>query len=304
MRGRSRCRRRRSSRDVDRLRLGPVRVHRHRLDRSMTRVPGVQGRGRQFDLPRARRVLLRGIEGPDRRRALEDDPRRESIDRRRGLGLRDQAAPGRIDGASPVGLPAPTQPNATIATTRAVPKIHTRVIDAIRTIQPGGGLAIRFDLQVRRRELPRRDVDSAAEDRVEHRRRQPAGERVLLARVVRAEQRVRPDPRLGEMPEPRPRRDRVPQLPRTPGAPRPSRTGRARRRPAPTRAAPARGPGTARRCRAPRSSACWPAARSGRPPRCTRRSASARRRRAGSTADRPAPPRTAAPTGSPRSRRR
>ena len=133
-----------------------------------------------------------------------------------------------------------------------------------------------------------RDVDGAPDHRVEHRRRQPARERVLLARVVRAEQRVRPDPSLREMPEPRPRRAPRAPAPRTPGPPRPSRTGRGRRPPAPTRAAPARGPGTARRCRAPRSSACWPAARSGRPPRCTCPSASARRRRAGSRAGPPA----------------
>src|SRR3954447_22157286 len=49
--------------------------------------------------------------------------------------------------------------------------------------------------------------DRSADDLVEHVRGQPAGERVLLARVVGAEKDVRPDPHLGAMAEPRLRPD-------------------------------------------------------------------------------------------------
>ena len=52
------------------------------------------------------------------------------------------------------------------------------------------------------------------------------------------------------------------------------------------------------------SSACWPAARSGRRPRCTHRSGSGRRRRGATTAGRRGRPRGAPPTGSRPTRRR
>ena len=142
-------------------------------------------------------------------------------------------------------------------------------------------------------------IASAASHAAQHRRRQPARERVLLARVVRAEERVRPDrasapcPNRGSRPPPDGRsaasaRSAASQ----PNAPEGDDD------PDLGRAAPARAPGTARRCRAPRSSACWPAARIGRPPRCTRRSASGRRRRAATTAGRPGPRHGAPRTGS------
>ena len=112
--------------------------------------------------------------------------------------------------------------------------------------------------------------DSAPSDRVEHRRRQPARERVLLARVVGARAGVRPDRDLRAVPETRLRRRRrgpsaanarsAASHPNAPSATI-TRTG-----PSST---PSRGPGTARTCRVPRSSACWPAAHSGRRPRCT-----------------------------------
>ena len=54
-------------------------------------------------------------------------------------------------------------------------------------------------------------------------------------------------------------------------------------------AARSRGRGTARRRRARRSSACWPAARTGRPRRCTCRSASGRRPRGARPATTPGP---------------
>ena len=107
---------------------------------------------------------------------------------------------------------------------------------------------------------------------VEHRLRQRPGERVLLARVVRAEERdtARPRPRRrarsaacapsrypcggedaqGGVPAERPEGER----------------SRARRR-----AGASSRRGTARTRRAPRWSACCPVARSGRRPRCTRR---------------------------------
>ncbi len=48
-----------------------------------------------------------------------------------------------------------------------------------------------------------REGDGTGEDRLEHRRRQPSGERVLLARVIRTQQRAIADHDLRAMPEPR-----------------------------------------------------------------------------------------------------
>ena len=105
------------------------------------------------------------------------------------------------------------------------------------------------------------------EHRVEHRPREAAGVRVLLAHVVAAEQRPPADVAL-------PRRGRSAasgevsggRAPRTSRARRPRRTIRARRRRARRRARRAPGRGTARSCRAPAGVACCPAARTSRPP--------------------------------------
>ena len=139
------------------------------------------------------------------------------------------------------------------------------------------------------------ELDRSVEDRLEHRRRQPAREHVLLRSggTSRGACTARRAPPRGARTAAAARR-RVPQLRERPQRRVPAELRRARRPPAPTRAAPARGPGTARRRRARRASACWPAARSGRPPRCRCRSGSGRRRRAGSTADPPARPRCSA----------
>ena len=124
-----------------------------------------------------------------------------------------------------------------------------------------------------------------ARTRLEHRRRQPAGERVLLARVVRAEERVRPDARLRAVPEPRPR-------PRTSWPSAASARSAASQPNAPS-ATTTRTLGQQRELAHQErragvalldASACWPAARSGRRPRCRRRSASGRRRRAATSA--------------------
>ena len=60
-----------------------------------------------------------------------------------------------------------------------------------RNAPTGHLLEERTEERVALRPFDERQDDSASEDRVEHRRRQPAGERVLLARVVGAEQDVR-----------------------------------------------------------------------------------------------------------------
>ena len=110
---------------------------------------------------------------------------------------------------------------------------------------------------------------------------EPAGEGVLLAGVVAAEQRQPPPQRdLDAVPEPRPRpRHGDPAASRARSAPVPAE--RAERDDDPQRraAAPARGRATARRCRARRRSACSPAARSGRPRPSGCRPGAARRRR-------------------------
>ena len=108
-------------------------------------------------------------------------------------------------------------------------------------------------------------LEGTADRGVEHRLGQPAGEGVLLARVVAADQRPAAD--LG--PRRRGRSAAAGAAPRAerraaPAAPRPRRRSRARRRPARGRAARARAPGTAGRGRARRGSACCRAARSAR----------------------------------------
>ena len=141
-------------------------------------------------------------------------------------------------------------------------------------------------LPASRSRLSGRDFLGASNDRLEHRRREPARERVLLARVVRAEERV-----AGQRTPPHRARTAVAvgpggRAPPAPEARRPTRMRRAPPDPHLGQQRRARGPGTARTCRAPRSSACWPAARSGPPPRCTRRTASVRRRRTARAAGR------------------
>ena len=115
----------------------------------------------------------------------------------------------------------------------------------------------------------------------------PSRERVLLARVVRPEEHVRSDRRLGAVAEARLRADRMTEVGERPdrGVPAelPERDDHAAR----SSAARSRGPGTARRHRAPRSSACSPAGRSERPRRCRCRPGSGRRRLAWMPAGRP-----------------
>ena len=104
---------------------------------------------------------------------------------------------------------------------------------------------------------------------------QPAGERVLLAGVKAAEQREAATHRLGAVAEARPRPRRS-CAERSEDAQRgvPGERAEAHDHPRGARAARARGPGRAGRCRARPGSACWPAARSG-PRRATQQSRSA-----------------------------
>ena len=112
---------------------------------------------------------------------------------------------------------------------------------------------------------------------VEHRRREPAGERVLLARMERAEDRDPAARHFEAVREPRPTRRELDTGDRDRPQRRPRRlvTERAERddRRARGRAARTRGRDTACTCRAPPASACWRAARSGPRPRRTRRAA-------------------------------
>ena len=141
----------------------------------------------------------------------------------------------------------------------------------------------------------RRHVAGALEDGLEHRRREPAGERVLLARVVRADEGVRADPRPRRRGANRgfgrgvgwPRRGERRSAASQPMAPSATMTRRSRQQ---LDLAHEVRRGTSP---APRSSACSPAARSGRRRRCRRRGASGRRRRAGSPAGPRGPPRAA-----------
>ena len=117
---------------------------------------------------------------------------------------------------------------------------------------------------------------------VQHVRGQPAGERVVLARVVAAQQGRRPS---SPTSAPCPNRGRGDGT-ATPGGGQAAQRARPAVRPErddhPQRAAaPAgpRGPATARRCRAPRRSACSPAGRSARWRPSGRRPAAGRRRR-------------------------
>ena len=209
--------------------------------------------------------------------------RRESIDRHRARARRDHGVPDEIAGATSGRTAGSEHSRARPIPAHDEPSRRTRESSRHSSmLNPAAG-SPSVDLLLAGLASPRASI-ARRMTASNIGRRQPAGERVLLARVVacRGACTARSAP---------PRRARTAAAAATacpaaanarsaasqPNAP--ERDDHPHRR----RAAPARGRGTARRCRAPRSSACWPAARSGPRPRCTRRSASARRRRGGST---------------------
>ncbi len=113
--------------------------------------------------------------------------------------------------------------------------------------------------------LTARQIQRTHEDVVEHARREPAGERVLLAGVEAAHQRERIDLDLRGMTEASASAASGDPARRALAGRRPMRTHRAPRSPAvgPAPTSPVRG--TAGKRRAPAASACSPAARSGSP---------------------------------------
>ena len=179
--------------------------------------------------------------GPRRPVGAVDGPR----DLDRGAALRPRARPGRpaddhdaprVHRARPpdgdAGARSSTRPSRSTASSSSA---------STRRQSLGGGVTPDDRLGARRRTASNIGCG------------QPAGERVLLARVVRAESDVaarRAPPRRGRTAAAA--ATSCAAAPRAPGAPPPSRTRRARRGPGPRSAARARGPGTARRCRAPR----------------------------------------------------
>ena len=134
-------------------------------------------------------------------------------------------------------------------------------------------------------------LEGAGDRGVEHRLGQAAGEGVLLARVVAADQGPAADPGLGLVAEAGPRPRHLGAEPaQRPQRPVPGEGAEGEDRPALAEEGRARAPGTEGSCRARPGSACWRAARSARRRSGRRRSGAGRRRAAPRPAWWPGPP--------------